>query len=336
MSDLLSDIRIGWGALAFVEDGMELCSISFFNKTSTPIRVGRLAHGLREIVLFNFGTENLPSESSLPKGKGFDISYYKVENLVYIGLSRSDDGCLSLFERMLCDVIEYLASIKTKNSSQLRNFLSRISNWQAFMSRTKSGLSRQEEIGLIGELIVLFEILTIQHNYTEVLSNWSGPVNGLHDFQFCNGAIEVKSSISNDSFSIDVFDSEQFETKDIDVLMLIGIKLVVSRNGRTLNDLVSEIRDYLSENINATEVFNDKIGYYGYNDDDSEQYNIAFKSHDIFLYNIDDEFPSIRRKDIPNEVSALSYKIDLENVKTLNSSLGEVLNILGSVYNGFK
>lgn len=335
-NDRLDDIRIGWRALNTVPEGREIISISVFLDAPMSVRAGRVTPNGSEVLLFDFSLASTPAPRSLPSGKGFNVTYYDIDCVRFIGLVRKPQGSIEIYERMLDDVCSHVLDDKgLTNRARMRRFLDRVRDWQVFMGRSKIGLSRSEEIGLLGELLVLRELLDSSLSFDETLQAWKGPLHGLHDFEFSDGAIEVKSSVSNDyGVVVDVFDASQFDPSVVGSLYLVAIQLAHDKGGISLPKLITQIKQILSSSGSALSHFEHKLAYTGYRDEDSDKYELAVNIVDIKRIFVDEDFPSIRRAKIPNGIFNVRYSIDLDVIDRENLSLEHILAKLGAVKNG--
>src|SRR5208283_1765934 len=159
-------------------------------------------------------------------------------------LSRQPTGNLDLFSAMATDLIELLASARTADYDQLsRLFLVRIRTWQAFMEKDRSGiLGLEAEIGLYGELLVVRELLDADITAPDAIESWRGPLDGLHDFELGTGAIEVKATMATAGFPATIWSIEQLDDTVRQPLFLAGIRLATNGTGRTLPELIAELR----------------------------------------------------------------------------------------------
>ena len=331
----LRDIRLAFRALDIVPEGRLVISISVFLDAPIKVRVGRIAPEFREVLLFKFSLSSYPSPSLLPCGKGFDVSYYDIEGVRYIGIVRTHDGTLEIYERMLEDVCSYvLDDDGLSNKVRMKRLLDRVRDWQAFMGRSKKGLSKKEEIGLLGELLILRELLNASVPQDEAVKFWQGPMHGLHDFEIFGSAIEVKSAISDDEMVIDIFEVNQFDPILVRALYLFAVRMTPVKKGESLFRVVNDIKECLSNNKSALSAFEHVLSYTGYREEEVDQYDLCVQVAEILRLRIDEEFPSIRRADLPKGVFDVNYSLDLSFVTNENLTLERVLLELGVLIDG--
>lgn len=338
MPNYIEIMRRGWRALGIVPEGREVQSITIVSKNNTPscidIKAGRLAENSSEVVLFLFNLDHLPKEASLPKANGFDLKIYSILGENYIGISRSKYGALDLYEAMMGDILSYLPIEDVlPHKIIFKRFMDRVNAWQAFMGRTKKALSRQSELGLIGELCILRELLKFNVPAEDVISWWRGPLHGMHDFQMYGSAIEVKTTLSKEGFEIDVFNIEQLEPAGLKKLFIAAVRLEEVDIGETLPQIVKSIETDIS-NSNIVRLFKIALGHAGYSAEHDSHYSLSIFANEIMYFDVDSNFPSLRRIDIPKEVIKLSYKIDLGFLPVPSAMLEDVLLEMGIVNYG--
>lgn len=334
-SKLFEQVQIGWRALGAVPDGTELQSISVISDHSVKIRAGRLANNHSEIVLFRFDLDYFPKASSLPKGNGFDVRVFQISNEEYIGISRTSEGPLDLFEAMLIDILSHVMRTDALPHKVLfKRFMDRVQAWQAFMGRGKKGLSRKDELGLTGELIILRKLLSFNLPAEEVIGWWRGPLHGIHDFQMFGCAMEVKTSVGEQGFEIEVFDLEQLEPSGLQELYLSAVRLKSSNEGETLPQIINSIKETLEKNPNALSLFEIALSYSGYNSAHDSYYTITTSIDEIMYFDVDSDFPSLRRKNIPVEVTKVRYSLELDLLTNPKNKLEDVLIKMGVMVNG--
>ncbi|WP_433178168.1 PD-(D/E)XK motif protein [Actinoallomurus sp. CA-150999] len=212
-----------------------------------------------------------------------------------------------LFDDVISSMLTELA---TDPRSQPAVVCKRILNEWRELLRRRGGLLGEDALrGLFGELVVLERILAASDAYD--LSVWRGPDREPHDFRLLDGDLEVKTLGTTGSM-VRVHGIEQLEPSDKGDLHLIVVRLVANHDGLALPDLVERIRP----KTNDRRAFAAALARAGYSETDAEHYSDRrFMIAQIAALPIGDDFPRIAPSSLvvtlPDEVSALSYSLDL-------------------------
>ena len=95
------------------------------------------------------------------------------------------------FMKLCVDIIAKYREGATPDNAT-RTVLSDSAN---FFKSNKSGLGKNEQMGLYGELCLLEKLLNhFPEDHIKVVNGWKGPTRTYHDFQYKNKSIEVKST----------------------------------------------------------------------------------------------------------------------------------------------
>ena len=86
-----------------------------------------------------------------------------------------------------------------------------LGEWSNFLKPTRKGLTREEHIGLWGELYVFTEFMIALHPLTDAIKYWIGPDQKKQDFTLNDLAIETKTTMSGDSARIQISSLEQLD-----------------------------------------------------------------------------------------------------------------------------
>ncbi len=108
---------------------------------------------------------------------------------VYVDLVCTDSAQHATFSAIAQDLIRTLQSSAGPMRDAIINALAR---WRAFWSSKATGMSREDALGLFGELWFLRRWLgTVNAN---VLSCWQATLAARHDFQWSSASVEVKTA----------------------------------------------------------------------------------------------------------------------------------------------
>ncbi len=290
---------------------------------------GRRFPGNEEALLAGFHLEIPPTE--LPLGHGFAVLTVDMgvtePNRVWFGLVRQPAGNPEMFTLMAADMVSTLGAASGLDEGAIfQLFLDRIRAWQNFMRRGRDGLlSAEAELGLHGELILLALLLDAGLNALSAVESWRGPLHGLHDFEITTGAIEVKTTASEQGFPVKILSLEQLDSRLAEPLYLAGLHLSADPDGLNLSERVEAIRLRLRNDQAVLHTFNTLLLHTGYADAMADRYPRCFVHDRSRLLRVDDHFPSLTRHKVPSEISTVHYEIDLDRIEDADRTLADIL-----------
>ena len=157
----------------------------------------------------------------------------------------------------------------------------------------------------------------MERNSTEdALSFWKAPLQSVHDFEFSNVSVEVKTKSSVNSIHISSY--EQLFT-ELDHLLLY----VATLNASTINTpeafniytLIDDIKTAISDTV-LEERFENLLMQYGFMKlEEYKDYWFLFVSDEF--YEVEEDFPRIA--DLPEGIENLTYRVNLEKCKAFKA-----------------
>lgn len=233
----------------------------------------------------------------------------------------------------ICENIANTVQSATSEREAVKLVISQMRKWQdLFSKKAKNTLSIQEQQGLFGELSFLQKILRSSMSTVCAIRSWVGPNMAPQDFQGELWSVEVKTIAANKFPSVSINGELQLDETSIEKLYLYNLVVdIVPDDGKNLPELISELRDDLSRDTNALNLFENKLIYYGYFDIDvnaykERRYQIRKENYYLVL----GEFPRIKKDDLLLGVSDVRYTITLavptENIVEESNVLNTILS----------
>ena len=329
-------LQPAWRALAGEEPSIEgWRTIPIEIGTTGRLMAGRHFPGNTEALLVGFSSTHGVKSFSFPQGRGFKVEevIHRVPGKydVWISLSRQAVGSIEMFTRMAEDIINLLQNHRQANDAVLlKLFLGRVKAWQDFMEQGRSEiLSPEKEVGLFGELSFLREILHVKVSETIALDAWRGPLDGLQDFFFVPGAVEVKSTIAEKGFIAKVGSLEQLDDSLVNPLFLVGIKLSLDKTGQTLPELIDELhRHFINDQI-VLGKYENLLLQAGFISSCAASYERRFLKCKTSVWKVDGSFPKLTRGNTIIEIRKVRYEIDLDIIECDDFGLGNALREMG-------
>lgn len=152
-----------------------------------------------------------------------------------------------VFLEFCSDLIRVTNRAETE-AEAISRFIGRAWTWQRFLATRSSGrLSPLEQMGLIGELHVLGEVLFPVLGHVQAVAAWNGPLGAAADFESDGNAIEVKG-VSGATSKVRISSEHQLSTDDLSHLFLCAVEVVRvdGDEATTVSAAAKAVRDTLS------------------------------------------------------------------------------------------
>jgi hypothetical protein len=181
---------------------------------------------------------------------------------------------------------------------------------------------------LFGELTVLERVAT-EIGLPQAITAWTGPLDGIHDFQSAGLAIEVKSTIGV-SHHIRIPRLDQLDAEGLDHLVLVRARFHEAPEGVTLPELIGALRTKANDTHPASMAeFSDKIMRTGYLDADAEFYAMPrIVLSEMGAFQVREGFPRLTRACVPSAVVEAVYTLDERQLATFRMEPDELRTLL--------
>lgn len=324
-----------WRALNGEAGGSGWKVIDLFNAKGCKVMAGRKGSGNEESLLVGISGTSVPADSQLPHGQGFTFVHTELpgdaSERIWFALVRQKGGQLPLFSLMAADLVALLACISGDAGGRiLFALMARIHAWQNFMKHNRPDLlSAEEEVGLIGELVVLENLLTDgTAEATDAVESWIGPIDGLHDFKIGTGGIEVKSTTAPMGFMAKIGNLDQLDNSLFQPLYVGSVRFGQSDSGKTLPDFVDALKEEISDEA-AVAMFSSRLIAAGYIEAMRDQYVRRFVTRELSYRLVKDDSPRLTRANVPSAIHEAKYTIDLEVIPVVATTFSEISSDLG-------
>jgi hypothetical protein len=250
---------------------------------------------------------------------GMRLGAYKGELGALLALTREDREQEDLFLAVCSDVVASASG--GPPDGYLARFLGRLDAWRSFLRERRPSLSKNETVGLIGELLILERLLKLSG---DLLLSWSAPDDGLHDFNSKGKAIEVKTAIGP-ATRLRVSTLDQLDPAGLDRLTLINIRLIERVDGRCLCTIIDDLNAFLPDE-SSRRLFSNALLKRGLMPDDrpATEHPVV-EMHEIIAYRVDDNFPKLIRARVPTAIVDAEYSLELRGVTAFIINLEEAL-----------
>lgn len=331
-----SEIQGIWRALSGALTTPGWRTIDLLKAGTCHMKLARHSPSNEEAVLIGFATTRITPTSRLPKGQGFRMERANfveaMDSYQWLAIVKQPSGPLDLFAAVVCDLAELLACAGDTPESQLyQSLLGRVRGWQEFMRKGRDGLSSEAEQGLVGELCLLRNLTEEGILPFSAIDAWKGPQDGLHDFLFGAGSIEVKSTIATEGFPVSIASLDQLDDSQSSPLFLAGVRLEVNDTGMTLPEFVDSLRTAFKSDSAALHKFELNLIDVGYLDMHQSAYIRRFTPQELKILLVNSGFPRLTPANVPTAIRWAQYQLDLSTVVTEGLPLSSVLQKLGVI-----
>lgn len=289
-----------------------------FPETQFEILAGRRAGDHAEGLLFEVASRSIPPSSVLPESIGFQLQVEPIE----VGPGGRSRLCLSLKDKRFLEVFATLAQDVANRAvaaedepAAVRAFLSRLNTWQRFLERFGlHTLTKEEEAGLVGELLVLESRLIPALGAADAVRRWRGPFGEPQDFRARDVAIEVKVTTALQAATFHVSNLDQLALGSARKLFVCHLGLEVGTAiGVSLLELVSRLRMKLADlDPGAASDFDESLLEAGYLDSHAFSYGGRhYRVRHQRWYDVREGFPRLTAATVPGGIMTAKYTVVL-------------------------
>lgn len=251
--------------------------------------------------------------------RGYKIQIFPDElgrtDYAAVNISENSGSSAEIFSVFCADIAGHWVSAGAIGSA-LDDLRKRLEKWKRFFQRGRDeGLSREDYIGLFGELRFFRRCMDAGVDVDRLVGAWNGPVSANQDFTFGPVAVEVKTATGNNPHIVHISNVRQLDGTGLSKLFLCHQVLDFREgSGTTLLDLVSSLRREL-EDISPTvaAAFGDKLLEAGFVDTQVGEFaQWGFTERPLgAVFDVQDGFPRLLENAIPHGITSLTYDLDL-------------------------
>ena len=265
------------------------------------------------------------SSIKLPKAKGWIFIKVKNKILMSVNEEKYSDFFIKLINLIITK--NFLESLIDKKS--VKCFLENLISAKDFFEDNNAPrkLTKESQIGLYGEVYVLSKILTKKLTNKDSINSWTGP-SKKHDFTTENILLEIKTTTTN-LRKINTSSNNQIAPVFDKELNIIFLQIKENIKGLSL---VNIINNYLTILKAESEILHNdfllKLAQCNYLDIHKDEYSQKYSVDKANYFEVRDDFPYIKKVEIPDELSDLSitYKIDLEKCEDFRINEEQLIN----------
>lgn len=212
-----------------------------------------------------------------------------------------------------------LAAELAKGENSPREIVERsLARWRRFWGELpKNLLTREQFLGLFGELWFLAFWLIPSVGPSEAILRWRGPFGARHDFEWQGMSIEVKTTVSTRGRVHRISGLEQLRAPEKGELLFFSLRLREEASAaNTFSNLIEICRKLLLDDPDSLSMFEIGLARVGYSPMHNDEYSKTFlRIAEEALFAVRDDFPSITEQHlssgVPPGVESVHYEINL-------------------------
>ena len=245
-------------------------------------------------------------------------------------LSLTNIDLQDLFLQLCLDVLHASATASTEDEA--RDWMLRQTwRWHRLLAEGSLGLlSEEEQKGLVGELLVL-EQLMLEIGPGQAVDCWSGPLGAPKDFELGVVGIEAKTRRGTAKPHVSISSAEQLDLAGLSQLFLHVTDIAKSNgtDGFTLSELVNKVKSRVSDDFQVLAAMEDRLAAVGY--ESRTEYDIqrwiVLSSR---VFKVTSEFPKIVKSELPLGLDAVKYRVDLTALGSFEVPIRDVLDMVAT------
>ncbi len=254
--------------------------------------------------------------------RGVTLSAHKNTSGEQILVVRCEESrFIEQFALLIDDIVE---QVGRHAEAPLETVEATLETWRALFSDEPGAglLSEAAQAGLFAELRILKTLASGAG--PNALSLWGGPSGSRHDFSSKKVRLEVKATLTRNSFPVSIHGLAQLDDTGLDSLYLYAEQLEMAEDGQSVVDLAESI---LRLGVDRA-LFLTRLAKIGFDWNDLDAYRkFRFKSLDSRFYFVGDAFPKITPSVLgpsahSSSLRGVQYQVELSSIDPSHSGDG--------------
>ena len=268
------------------------------------------------------------SHLNLPTGgKGFElvVEHRPPSEYAVLHLEERSSAGNAIFSMVCADLIAVSkTSADVSTASML--FCNRLIAWKRFFeSKGEQGITREDYVGLWGELHVMDAMLSAGTPPSDALRAWLGPIGAPQDYSFGTRAIEVKTSAGAEMGLVQISNVMQLDDSTLSHLYLVCVHCDFRPEaGMSMSELRDGIREQLGPALSGP--FTDCLVSRGLGEPDVTPWaKWGFTVMNVRAFAVQGAFPRFCVNDVPQGAVDVTYALQLGACSPYGVDLADVL-----------
>ncbi len=234
-------------------------------QTGYPLLVALEQATRTRAILLPVGKKDMPHRREWPECRGLELVTMTFNSKHHLCVRLREPSFADVFAALAEDVAPRVGACNDGKRAAAQ-MMDRLHLWQKFLKSAGNGLSLEYQKGLWGELYTLLAHMLPGRGVTEAVAGWKGGAAAHQDFQFPDGAVEVKTTAAKQPLSIRVTSERQLDDTGIGSLFL-HVLVVDEREvpegedapGQSLPGIIAKTRQWLSGEPVMLAELNDRL-----------------------------------------------------------------------------
>jgi hypothetical protein len=300
---------------------------------SRPHEVFRALDALGRRILFLVHDPASISSTSLPRMAGLElVAEVRKDDgkaMLSVRLENQDDA--DIFARF-CDDIVMTVKGAANETTAVQAFIGRTWKWHALLKGArKKTLSRQDQLGLIGELYTMREDIGSIRGIGAALEAWRGSEGAPKDFELSGLCIECKARGASSRSKVRITSEHQLADVPGQELVLLVHTFATAEEDEVgaidLHSIVSLIRSKMdTERPDLRQMLEEKLDEAGY--ENEHEYDVVTMHRSTESYSVVEGFPRIVPGNYHEGPIEVSYDLPLARIAPFEISKHELLQLL--------
>lgn len=300
---------------------------------SRPHELFRARDPLGRRILFLVHERVSETTTKLPTMAGLELEsrMREADGRVVLSVRLENESNADIFARFCDDIIAIVSSAETE-AIAVQALVGRTWKWHALLKGArKTTLSREAQLGLIGELQTLLQVIAPASGIGAALEAWRGSEGAPKDFELSNMCIECKARGASSRSKVRITSEHQLtDVPAHQVFLIVNTYSTGTEGGEgvmNLHQVVELLRSTISiKLLGSTEMLEEKLESAGY--EDEHEYDLFVGHLGRQAFEITDGFPRIVPGAYPDGPSEVSYDLPLSSISRFEVAMSEVQQLI--------
>jgi hypothetical protein len=274
----------------------------------------------------------------IPLLAGLDIHHTATADGSFLTIRLLDIANEELFFHLCQDIIA-ASEARCDEVGAVDGVFERIWRWHYLLESGRMALlSDSEQKGLVGEMVLLRDLMIPELGPISGLNIWTGPDGAPKDFELNDLAFECKARRGAASGHLEISSADQLDTSHVRMMYLVITDLYIATTDDVEGFTVSELANDLLESCKgysdvAQKALLQKLTARGLRLEDDYS-NHRWKLGKTTDYRIDDEFPRIEASTLPAGIGRVKYQLLLGAISPFEVSRRDLVEAIRGVHHG--